>query len=107
MRVRVCEVCNSRTMVREVTLGEVRFRCPCGHEKLGEGEDRLIDSGGDMKSGGAAQGGELMRMAPHSQAMLRVARDCKKCGLDYMTMVVMGEDRAVSWACTCGLVEQN
>jgi len=91
-------------MVRAVDKGDVIFRCPCGNEEKGGGKDRLLhinvahdDQGQKYET--------LVRVAPFARTEFQGVRTCKKCHKGYMTMVVVGDEQAVVWSCTCGHVE--
>ena len=99
-----CSACQTRTMVRSVDKGDVIFRCACGYEEKGKGKDRLLRS--TVAQSDQAQKYEtLFRAAPFSRTEYQDKRECKKCLRGYMTMVVVGDERAVVWSCTCGNVE--
>lgn len=103
---RPCPACQqTRTMVRRVDKGLVIFQCPCGHEEKGDAADRRLDHGA-VRGEQSQKYDTLLRVAPYSRAELQVKRECGGCGLPYMTMVAVGEERTIVWSCTCGRVER-
>lgn len=89
-------------MLRTADAGQIVFRCPCGNEEFGGGKDRLIASGGTVEDE-SQKYGSLLRQAPFSQAVLRVAKKCV-CGLPYQSSLGVGEDQKIVRACKCGRV---
>lgn len=99
-----CAACSTRTMVRRVGAAGIYFECPCGSTVAGTAESRVIASGGHSSS--AADNSEMyaaiVTNAPHSRTVLRVAQQCKKCGLPYMFQVRVGPEETIIRNCKCG-----
>lgn len=89
-------------MTRYADSGQIIFRCPCGNEEKGGGKDRLITSGGTVEDE-SQKYGSFLRLAPHSQAVQRVAKKCE-CGLPYQSSFGVGEDQKIILSCKCGRV---
>lgn len=94
-------MCRTRTMQRRAEAAGVRFECPCGHSEPGGPESRKIRSGAQRGTSTAEKYGTILRCAPFSNTMLRVAQECKKCGLPYLTQVSVG-DHEITRCCDCG-----
>jgi DNA-directed RNA polymerase subunit M/transcription elongation factor TFIIS len=100
-----CPYCESRTMVRVVADGEVYFQCPCSAREKGKPEDRLLKSGGNTSVGNSEKYNTLTATAAHSQAVLKVAKDCPSCGLPYLTLVRVGDEETIIFTCkNCGRI---
>ena len=99
---RVCPACHTRTMVRQIRPESVVFLCPCGAEVSGGSAARLITGGETAEVAHAEKYKNVVRNAPHSRVGLRVARECTACDLPYMTLVRVGEEQAIIYACKCG-----
>ena len=103
---RICDVCG-KSMKRETRTGKIMFTCVCGEIVEGTDKDTQI-------SVGVVGGGEtrvmyrhLLRNAAHDPVNQLVKRDCKKCGLDYMTQVRIGSREVVVYLCKCGNIPET
>jgi DNA-directed RNA polymerase subunit M/transcription elongation factor TFIIS len=96
-----CPKCE-RAMAEDTSLGYIVFRCHCGEEVRG--------GPGDARVGGATQEDRetlelfatLLANAAHDRVNQQVARECLECGLDYMTLVRLGEAEVAIFVCKCG-----
>ena len=101
---RFCEICD-RAMVRDPSMGKIVFRCPCGNEKKGDANDVRI-GGASLNSAETSEMYHLLiENAPMDRTNQLVARNCVKCGLDYMTQIRVGESEVIIYKCKCGLEE--
>ena len=102
-----CSNCE-KYMSRDIIGGMLWFQCMACGEKL-EGDDWDCRIGGEMLR--SAETAEkfftLINKSSFDAINLKVMRDCKKCGLDYMTQVRVSEREIIIWTCTCGNIEQN
>lgn len=103
-----CSTCMTRTMVREVADSEVYFRCPCGFQQKGKPMDRLLNTGGNTSIGSSEKYNTLIATAAHSQAVLKVNKECPTCGLPYLTLVRVGDEETIIFTCkNCGPLEKG
>lgn len=104
----LCPECHTRTMVRAVADGQLTFVCPCGYTMPGKGRDRLMKVGSAAGSGPSrttsmtSRYQTLIRNAAWSRTMFRVAVDCSRCGLPYMTQIRLGPEELIILTCKCG-----
>jgi hypothetical protein len=90
-------------MVRDVSTGAVAYNCTvCGETAAGGDDDTLIltltlgdDETTDMYT-------RLIEVAPFDQTNQIVDRQCQNCGLDYMTLIRVGDQEKIVFACSCG-----
>ena len=102
-----CSDCQSY-LVKNITVDDkIVFDCVnCSLRIAGTNEDTLLEE-------------EFMQSAItdliHEQFVLnsafddagnKVMRDCKKCGLNFMTKIRRGEMQSVLYTCTCGNQEK-
>jgi hypothetical protein len=102
---RVCSLCQTRTMVRQIEAGEVSFICACGNRENGSGADRLIESGGGKRTGQTQKFETLVKCAPRARETLRVAEPCPKCDTPFTTVLRLGEEMTGIRTCSCGFIE--
>jgi hypothetical protein len=99
-----CSIC-SRAMKRVCASGTVVYRCACGQEEKGDPADARIGGGSVGSSNAEDTFRLLIRNAPFDRTNKVVKRDCKDCGLDYMTQLRLGEAEMVIYRCKCGRQE--
>ena len=103
---RVCQLCQRRTMVRSVSTGSggVVFTCACGAREAGGSADRIIRRAAKSSSTAAARAEKYstyVRGAPHSRTKLLIDMECPKCGLD-VALLRLGEEEVIIYVCECG-----
>lgn len=98
---RFCKVCD-RAMARDASTGELVFRCLCGAEEPGEPADRRVAGGVLSASETTELYVNLIRDAAHDRVNAQVRRDCPDCGLDYATLIRLGEAEVIIYKCKCG-----
>jgi DNA-directed RNA polymerase subunit M/transcription elongation factor TFIIS len=102
---RFCPKC-SRCMKKDTSSGSIEFKCPTCMEKVaGDRWDRRI--GGKIISSSETTGlyQKLLENAAFDRVNQLVRRDCKSCGLDYMTQIRVGDNETIIHLCKCGLME--
>jgi len=91
--------------VYDFSSGTLVLRCPtCGRSVPSRDEDVALPALGAALPP-TVMFGELIKNAPFDRANYRVMRDCASCGLDYMSLVRIGEDERVVFCCECGKIE--
>lgn len=89
-------------MTRQIDGGRVSFVCPCGNRAEGNSSDRLIKVGGASAVTQTDKYSTLLSNASFSRTMLRVEKECPKCGLPYMALVRVGDEETIILTCKCG-----
>jgi DNA-directed RNA polymerase subunit M/transcription elongation factor TFIIS len=99
-----CPKCD-RAMVLETSSGAVTYHCTVCQEVV-------VGTEWDARVGGSVLGsGEttekyklLIEVSPHDKTNQLVAKDCERCGLDYMTQIRVGDSEVIVHTCKCGAV---
>lgn len=98
-----CSQCQS-VLTKEIKLnGNISFICSCLLEQAGKPEDTLIyeEFLGTVE---VAQREIFIENSPYDPAGLVVLKDCPDCGLDFMTLIRVGQAENVIYTCTCGAI---
>lgn len=74
----------------------------CLASEPGTADDARVFGSGARITDVAALYPDHIRYAPVDRATLRVARDCRDCGVDTMAVVRLGESATTIYACECG-----
>lgn len=98
-----CKYCKSR-MIKHADgqTGLIVYKCVCLYEEPGVPEDTLMDEEIFLESGSLAIHQDLITNAPFDPAAFHVPKKCPSCGLDYLTLVRIGEQEVVMYTCDCG-----
>jgi DNA-directed RNA polymerase subunit M/transcription elongation factor TFIIS len=96
-----CPKCE-RAMAEDTSLGYVVFRCHCGEEVRGTPSDARVGGATQEDRETVELYATLLANAAHDRVNQQVARECLECGLDYMTLVRLGENEVVLFVCKCG-----
>lgn len=84
---------------------EVRFRCTlCPHQQAGDSEDYILTMNEGHKL--VERYRALLTNAPEDPTAQRIPHDCE-CGLDYATLVILGEEMVPYIVCKCGRMTTN
>lgn len=79
------------------------FSCDnCGYEMLGKPEDTLLVDEELTHGDSNVQNAVLIENAPFDAAAHWVNRQCEKCGLTHMALVVLDEGARIVHKCKCG-----
>lgn len=97
-----CPNCQ-RALVRDTSSGAIMFNCTvCGTVVKGAAQDCLIET----KTLNAEETTEMYKQVIDSSAFdptnQLVEKNCDKCGLDYMSLVRVGENETIIYTCECG-----
>lgn len=96
-----CPNCN-RAMARHTATGSVKYRCACGVEVPGLAIDARVRGAVLGTSETSLMYARLIGIAPYDRTTQVVARDCPKCGLDYMCQIRVGDAEVIITKCKCG-----
>jgi predicted RNA-binding Zn-ribbon protein involved in translation (DUF1610 family) len=96
----ICPGCRC-VMFRETATGVVTYRCNCGFTRAGTPAEALIASGGKADFASETYR-RLIQNAANDPANQSVAQECPRCGLDYLTQILVGHQLQRVLSCTCG-----
>jgi DNA-directed RNA polymerase subunit M/transcription elongation factor TFIIS len=97
-----CTECQSVMTKITTPSTDITFQCRCTHTVVGGPDDTLM-----AQKVLRAEESNLMHQvfidnSPFDPAAHIVNQDCPQCGLNYMTMVMIGERATTIYTCTCG-----
>ena len=98
-----CKQCQS-ILTKEIRQdGSISFICSCLTEQPGIPADTLIyeEFLGPVD---VAHREVFIENSPYDPAGAVIKRDCPQCGLDFMTLIRVGQAESVIYTCTCGAV---
>ncbi len=97
-----CPSCES-LMTRMIVNYNVNFLCNvCGRTREGTPKDTLVVI---VPVGGGADNSKyetFVDNAPYDQAGYKQQVDCPKCGLDFMSVVILPPNETMVYVCDCG-----
>lgn len=97
-----CPSC-SRVLVRQVVGDNITFQCPtCGETVKPSADDSLIFRPTGQKEDASILYQGIIRSAARDRVNAQVAKECPECGLDYMTLIRVGQEESVIFKCKCG-----
>lgn len=102
-----CPDCGSILKKTTTPAAGVMFVCRCGRSHMGTDDDTLMFEESLASSENALQHEVFIENSAHDMARNIVQRDCVKCKLNYMTIILVGENEQVMFTCTCGHREDN
>lgn len=88
-------------MEKHPVEGEVMFQCSCDRV-VGGPDDTLMDSEYPNTSGSIASHAVFIENSAFDTAANIVMKDCPDCGLNFLTMVLVGANDVTMYTCTCG-----
>lgn len=100
---RFCDICDSVMSKNTSATGQIVFQCRCLNSAEGAPEDTLMASGtmeGDATDRTVHD--TFIDNAPFDPAATVVLRDCPQCGLNFLTMIRIGESETTVYSCSCG-----
>ncbi len=101
-----CPECQAY-MIKNITQNnEIVFECTsCSISFNGNDDDTLLDEDFLEVSLADSVHGQFVDNSAFDEAANIVMRDCKKCGLNFMTKIRIGILQNTNYTCTCGHVE--
>lgn len=100
-----CDICDSVMTKLTTAQGTLIFKCVCQNTRDGTAEDTLMASEHVEKVERAQLHTVFVTNSPHDTAGNKVLRDCKVCGLNFMTLISIGDNETTLYTCTCSNVE--
>lgn len=102
-----CEECGYQ-LVENTASGQLSFDCNNCHEPYESTPDDSLLFDISFQTDNSEEKYATMTMnAPYDEAGYKVARECKKCAMPYMTRVYVGEEMTTVYVCVCGNREDN
>ncbi len=97
-----CRECNS-VMSKTTTLhGAIIFQCPCQLQEPGQPDDSLMAEGLFENTGSDHKHMIFIENSPFDPAANIVLKDCLNCGLNFLTLIRIGQNETTFYTCTCG-----
>lgn len=95
-----CDICGSY-IDKLVENGKIILRCSaCGKERLGTAEDTLFYQEKIESSADISIYNEFLNISPYGPNS-KVIKKCNKCGLNYQTKSILGDNCVVIYTCKC------
>jgi DNA-directed RNA polymerase subunit M/transcription elongation factor TFIIS len=101
-----CKYCQSILTKEIKSDGTISFICSCAVEQLGTPADTLIHEE-HLGPTDVAHREVFIENSAHDPAGSVIMKDCPQCGLDFMTLIRVGQAESVIYTCTCGAVIQH
>lgn len=91
-------------MLTKVTMpsGTIIFQCRCQQTYDGTAEDTLMAEEYLESNTLESKHAVFIENSAYDAAANIVLVDCPNCGLDYLTMILTGEDLVSMYTCICG-----
>jgi DNA-directed RNA polymerase subunit M/transcription elongation factor TFIIS len=96
-----CSIC-SRTIKKNISMGNVIFKCVCGNIEKTLPEDSLISDPTISENETMGMYDNLIEFAPFDRTNQLIKMDCPTCGLDYLTQIRVGTSEVIIYRCKCG-----
>lgn len=94
-------------MTKTTTLqGEILYQCKCLLSVTGGPEDTLMAEEYFLAGESNLKHEAFIETSAFDAARHIVKRDCPNCGLDFMTMILVGQSLTAMFTCTCGYQTQ-
>jgi len=91
-------------MLTKATLpaGNIVFQCRCQQTYDGDADDTLMDEEYLESNTLESKHVVFIENSAFDPAANTVLIDCPQCGLDFLTLILTGEDMVAMYTCTCG-----
>ena len=97
-----CPTCDSVMTKTTTANGHIMFICQCQQIIEGAPDDTLMMENHLEYTGTDLKHEVFIENSPFDLAGHTVLRDCNRCGLNYMIMIIPGDDQKSMYTCTCG-----
>lgn len=102
-----CKDCESVLVKNITTDDKIVFEClSCDLRVAGTDDDTLLEEEFMESAITDLKHEQFVLNSPFDDAGNKVLRDCKRCGLNFMTKIRRGEMQTVLYTCTCGNQER-
>ncbi len=97
-----CPICDS-VMTKITTIsGLIVFQCRCQKTIEGTAEDSLMFEDDAEYNASELKHEVFIENAPYDLAGHTVLKDCPRCSLNFMTMIIPGDNQMAMYVCMCG-----
>ncbi len=96
-----CNICGA-IMEKLTTPTGIVFKCICTNQIDGGGDDSLMDEEHYEIAESTLKHEVFIENSPHDPAGNTVLKDCPRCPMNYMTLIIIGEAQVVLYTCICG-----
>jgi len=98
-----CDICGSMLTKMTMSAGNIVFQCKqCQQTYDGTAADTLMDEEYLEMSTLESKHAVFIENSAFDPAANTVLLDCPQCKLDFLTMILTGEDLVAMYTCTCG-----
>lgn len=102
-----CPICDSVMTKITTSSGQIIFQCHCQQIIEGSPDDTLIAEENLEYTGTDLKHEVFIENSPFDLAANIVLKDCPKCKLNFMTMIITGDNQQSMYTCTCGYKTSN
>lgn len=95
-----CKICEKK--MKKYVGKQIEFVCECQNRKDGTPDDTLMYEEYFGVVGSSFRHEVFVANSPFDAAGYKVNKDCPQCGLDFMTMIRVGETANTIYTCLCG-----
>jgi DNA-directed RNA polymerase subunit M/transcription elongation factor TFIIS len=100
---KICKFCESVMTKSPLTTGQIIFQCRCQYQEEGQPEDSLMDSGVIEVEGTTHLLHDIfIDNSPYDLARNICLKTCYGCGLNFLTLIRVGDDQKTMYICDCG-----
>lgn len=102
-----CKECQAYLIKNITSNDEIVFECfECDLRTNGTAEDTLLEEEFTQSAITDLIHEQFVLNSAYDDAGNKILRDCKKCGLNFMTKIRRGEMQTVLYTCSCGNQEK-
>jgi DNA-directed RNA polymerase subunit M/transcription elongation factor TFIIS len=101
---RFCAECGSLMNKSTLATGSIVFQCRCQLTSPGLPDDTLMSEGYFESADSNMKHDVFIENSPFDEAGHKVRKECQQCGLNFMTMIRVGQNETTMYTCTCGNV---
>lgn len=99
---RYCSQCESVMAKNTTAVGTIVYNCRCQLTVDGQPDDTLMAEGFLETTKSDLKHSVFIENAPFDPAGNIVMKDCLQCGLNFLTMIQVGENLTTMFSCSCG-----
>ena len=102
MSLQFCRECESVMTKNTTAVGVIVYQCRCLLTIEGRPDDTLMAEGYLETTKSDLKHNVFIENSPFDAAGNIVLKDCPECGLNFLTMIRIGETLKTMYACSCG-----
>ena len=97
-----CDTCGSILSKETPSTGNIIFRCRCMKTFPSTADDTLMAEEYTEEAKMELKHEVFIENSPFDPAGQIVLKDCPNCPLDFMTLIIPGENQMSMYTCSCG-----